>query len=146
MSAVLRVSDVMSDKVVTVDISASAFDAVSKIIKYNVGCVVVVRGPDVVGIITKGDILRKTVLRGLDPSTTSVAKVMSHSVVTTGKDSTIEDASRLMTQKRVSKLPVLEDGKLVGIISSTDIINTEPTMVGYLHELIKARFVPHELA
>jgi CBS domain-containing protein len=145
MSAVLRVSDVMSGRVVTVDISASAFDAVSKIIEYNVGCVVVVSGPDVVGIITKGDILRKTTLLGLNPSTTSVEKVMSYKVATTGKDSTIEDASRLMSQKKVSKLPVLEDGKLVGIITSTDIINTEPMMVGYLHELIKARFVPHEL-
>ena len=136
----------MSPKVVTLDASASALDAVSKILEFNVGCVVVVNGPDVIGIITKGDILRKAILPGLDPSATSVEKVMSYNIVTIGKDATLEDASRIMSTKKVSKLPVMEDGKLVGIITSTDIINTEPMMVGYLHELIKARFVPHELA
>ena len=51
-----------------------------------------------------------------------------------------------MTEKKVSKLPVLEDGRLVGIITSTDVIKAEPSMVAYLHELIKSRYVPHELA
>lgn len=146
MSAVLRVSDVMSPNVITLDTTASVLDAVSKIIEFNVGCVIVLNGADIVGIITKGDILRKAILPGLDPSATSVEKVMSYDVVTIGKYATLEDVSRVMSIKKVSKLPVVENGKLVGIITSTDIINTEPMMVGYLHELIKARFVPHELA
>jgi CBS domain-containing protein len=135
----------MSNRVVTVDISASAFEAVSKIIEFNVGCVVVTKQEMVVGLVTKGDILRRMVLPGLDPTVTSVEKVMSYNVVTVGRDATIEEASRLMSEKKISKLPVLESKKLVGIITSTDIINSEPMMVGYLNELIKARFVPHEL-
>ena len=136
----------MSPNVITLDTSASALDAVSKIIEFNVGSVVVVNGNNVIGMITKGDILRKAILPGLDPSATSVEKVMSYNVITIGKYATLEDASRVMSTKKVSKLPVMENGRLVGIITSTDIINTEPVMVGYLHELIKARFVPHELA
>lgn len=146
MSAVVRVSDLMSRQVVCLDTSSTVFQAVSKMIEHDVGCVVVIKGSDVVGVVTKGDVLRKGVLLGLDPSATPVEKVMSYNVVTIGKDASIEEASRLMSEKKVSKLPVLENHKLVGIITSTDIIRTEPFMVEYLHELIKARFVPHELA
>ena len=146
MSAIVRVADLMSRQVVCVDTTATAFQAVSKLIEHDVGCVLVVNGKDVVGVVTKGDILRKVVLKGLDPSATPVERVMSQNVATIGKYSSVEEASRLMSERKVSKLPVLEDGKLVGIITSTDIIRTEPFMVDYLHELIKARFVPHELA
>ena len=146
MSAVMRVSDLMIPKVITVDISANVFEAVSKIIEYEVGCVLVLKGEDIAGVVTKGDVLRKAVMLGLDPAATSIERVMSYNVVTISKDATLEEASRLMSLKKVSKLPVLEDGKLVGIITSTDIIRSEPMMVGYLHELIKARYVPHELA
>lgn len=146
MSAIVRVSDLMSRQVVCVDISATVFEAVSKLIEHDVGCVVVLKGEDVAGIITKGDILRKSILQGLDPSATPVEKVMSFKVATITRDASVEEASRLMSERNVSKLPVLENGKLAGIITSTDIIRTEPVMVGYLHELIKARFVPHELA
>lgn len=146
MSAIVRVSDVMENKVISVDTSSVVFETVSKMIKFEVGSIVVVKAENVVGIVTKGDVLRRGMLLGLDPKTTSVERVMSRNVVTIGKDATLEEASRLMSEKKVSKLPVLENGKLVGIITSTDIIRTEPMMVNYLHELIKARFVPHELA
>ena len=136
----------MENKVISVDTSSVVFETVSKMIKFDVGSIVVVKAENVVGIVTKGDVLRRGMLLGLDPKTTSVERVMSRNVVTIGKDATLEEASRLMSEKKVSKLPVLEDGKLVGIITSTDIIRTEPMMVNYLHELIKARFVPHELA
>ena len=146
MSAIVRVADLMSWQVVCVDTTTTAFQAVSKLIVHDVGCVLVVNGKDVVGVMSKGDILRKVVLKGLDPSATPVERVMSQNVATIGKYSSVEEASRLMSERKVSKLPVLDDGKLVGIITSTDIIRTEPFMVDYLHELIKARFVPHELA
>jgi CBS domain-containing protein len=135
----------MTSNVITLGTSATVLEAVSKMIKSDVGCVVVMKGKVVVGIVTKGDVLRKAVLPGLNPKTTPVEKAMSPNVMTIGKYATLEEASRLMAKENVSKLPVLENGELVGIITSTDIIRTEPMMVGYLQELIKARFVPHEL-
>lgn len=147
MSAVVRVSDVMVRNVISVDTSASIFEAVSKMLNSDVGSIIVVKGKYLAGILTKGDVLRKAILRQLDPNTPySVDKIMSHNLVTIGKDATLEDASILMIQNKVSKLPVLENGNLVGIITSTDIIRTEPMMVGHLHELLKAKIVPHELA
>jgi CBS domain-containing protein len=146
LSAVIRVSDIMTNKVISVDTSATIFVTVSKMVRSRVGCIVVLEAKEVAGIVTKGDVLKRGTLKGIDPKSTSVKKVMSRKVVTIDKDASVEEASRLMSEKKVSKLPVLEDGKLIGIITSTDIIRTEPMMVGYLHELIKARYVPHELA
>jgi CBS domain-containing protein len=71
---------------------------------------------------------------------------MSRPVITIDPDCTIEEASKLMTTKGVSKLPVVKDRKLVGVITMSDIIRAEPTQVGYLQELVRARFVPHDLS
>ncbi len=98
------------------------------------------------GIVTKGDVLRKAFLRGMEAREVSVKVAMSRPVITIDPDSTIEVAAKLMTAKGVSKLPVLKDRKLVGVITMTDIIRAEPTQVGYLQELVRARFVPHDLA
>ncbi len=142
----MRVSDVMSKDVISVEASATVFEAVSKIIQFKVGCVVVTKARKIAGIVTKGDVLERALLQRLDPRETAVEKVMSAKVVTIGKYATLEEASRLMTEKKVSKLPIIEKGELVGIITSSDIIRAEPMEIGYLQELVRARFVPHELA
>jgi CBS domain-containing protein len=111
----------------------------------DVGCIVVTDKDSVVGIITKGDVLKKAFLKGLKASQVVAKDVMSVPVISTSSDSSIEDAAKLMTFKHVSKLPVLKGKRLVGIVTSTDIIRAEPTQVGYLQELVRARFVPHDL-
>lgn len=142
----VHVYDVMSTDVVEAELTEPLNEAVFRMVERNVGCIVVRDGGLVVGIVTKGDVLRKAFLLGLDAREVSVKVAMSRPVITIDPDSTIEDASKLMTEKGVSKLPVLNDGKLVGVITSTDIIRVEPTQVGYLQELVRARFVPHDLA
>ncbi len=139
----MRVGDVMTSSVVSVEASDKAYDAVLKMINRDIGSVVVKRNGIVLGIITKGDVLRNIVKAGIDPRKTTSADVMSKPVVTVEQNATIESASRLMTEYSVSKLPVMNDGELVGIITSSDIIRAEPMQVGYLQELMKARFVPH---
>ena len=146
LSAIVLVSDVMTKNVISVDTSTTIFEAVTTMIESEVGCIVVLKAGDVVGILTKGDVLGRGLLRGIDPKRDLVEKVMSRNVSTIGKDATLEEASRLMSAKKISKLPVIDSGKLVGIITSSDIIRHEPSMVGYLRELIKTRYVPHELA
>ena len=140
----MRVIDVMTNSVVSIESADSAYSAVLKMINRDIGSVVVRRNGGVVGIITKGDVLRNIVKAGIDPRKTTAADVMSKPVVTVDQDATIESASRLMTKYSVSKLPVMNDAKLVGIVTSTDIIKAMPMQVGYLQELMKARFVPHK--
>lgn len=145
-AASIRVGDVMSNDLVTVNENVKIRTAVSRLLGLGVGSVLVLnRNDHLVGIITKGDILREIVLRHFDPNILKSKDVMSYPVITIDIDSTIEDASKLMIQRKVSKLAVLKEGNLKGIITSTDIIRAEPLEVGYLEELVRARFVPRDL-
>jgi CBS domain-containing protein len=145
-TSLIHVSDVMSTNVAVAGMLEPLNEAVTKMLDRNVGCIVVTDWGSVVGIVTKGDVLRKAFLHGLEAREVSVKVAMTHPVVTIGPDSTLEEASKLMTAKGVSKLPVLKDKKLVGVVTMSDIIRAEPTQVGYLQELVRARFVPHDLA
>jgi len=145
-TSLVRVFDVMSTDVVEARFTEPLNEAVHRILERNVGCIVVTDNGGVVGIVTKGDVLRKAFLKGLDAREVSVKVAMSRPVITIDPDSTIEEASKLMASKGVSKLPVVKDKKLVGIITSTDIIRAEPFEVSYLQELVRARFVPHDIA
>lgn len=135
----------MSTDLVTAAINEPLSETVSRMLERDVGCIIVIDLENVVGIITKGDVLKKAFLEGLSASKVSAKNVMSAPVTTISSDATLEEAARLMTAKKVSKLPVLKGKKLVGIVTSTDVIRAEPTQVGYLQELVKARFVPHDL-
>jgi CBS domain-containing protein len=143
MAAILEVRDYMSMRVVTVDASDSVYNAADILIKNNVGCVVVTEYGDIRGIVTKGDILRNSLLKSLDPMKTKISEVMTTSPITIEASTTLEEAAKLMTEKNVSKLPVLDDGVLVGLISASDIIRIEPTYVNYLRGLIQRNVPAH---
>ena len=136
-AAVPEVRDYMSMRVVSVDASDSVYNAADIMIKNSVGCVVVTEYGDLAGIVTKGDILRNSLLKLLDPKKTTVQLVMTKSPVTIEASATLEDAAKLMTEKNVSKLPVLDEGILVGVISASDIMRVEPTYVTYLRGFIE---------
>jgi len=140
----MLVSDLMSTDLVMAGIDEPVSEAVTRMLDRNVGCIVVIDAGKVKGVITKGDILRKAFLLGFDAREVSCKKVMSQPVITTEPGTTIEEAARSMSHNSVSKLPVVKDGKPIGIITSTDIIKAEPIQIGYLQELVRARFVPHE--
>ncbi len=127
----------MTMRVVSVDASDSVYNAADVIIKNNVGCVVITEYGDLAGILTKGDILRNSLLKLLDPKKTKVGSIMTKSPVTIEASASLEDAAKLMTEKNVTKLPVLDEGTLVGVISASDIIRIEPTYVSYLRGLIE---------
>jgi CBS domain-containing protein len=145
-TSLIRVSDVMTTDVAVAGMTEPLNEAVYRMLERNVGCIVVTDWGSVIGILTKGDVLRKAFLKGLEAREVSVKVAMSHPVVTIDPDATIEEASKIMTTKHISKLPVIKDRKLVGVITMSDIIRAEPTQVGYLQELVRARFVPHDLA
>jgi CBS domain-containing protein len=144
-SATVKVSDIMSAEVVKARKGENVHSAVRRLLLKRVGCLVVADDGKVVGIMTKGDVLNRAFLKQKDPKKLKVENVMTRPVFTIDPSSTLEEASRLMSRNQVSKLPVVKDGKLVGIITSSDVMRTEPVQVGYLQELVRARFVPHDL-
>ncbi len=141
----MKVLDVMSTDLVTSQADEPLNEAVHRMLQRDVGCIIVMDDSVVEGIITKGDVLKKAFLLDLDAREVSSKKVMSKPVIAIDPDSTLEEASRMMTRNNVSKLAVVKGKKLVGVVTSSDIIRAEPMQVGYLQELIKARFVPHDI-
>ena len=120
-----KVQDVMSKLVVTVEESSSGYDIVRELMNRDIGCIVVTKGNEVVGIVTKGGVLRETIMKKADPQKTLASEIMSRPVVTIDPGVTLEEATETMSKNNVSKLPVVKEGKLVGIITSSDLIRKE---------------------
>ncbi len=135
----LYVSNLMSKPVKTVGELSLLLNAIRTIAKYKIGCLVVTKNGEPVGIITEGDILRRGIASGVAPRLTTVGELMSKPLITIESDSMIESAANLMVMKSIKRLPVLREGKLVGIITATDIVRQEPVLVGLLDELVRAK-------
>lgn len=131
-------------KVVTVGPDDTVLDAAAKMNAAEIGAVVVfepVRG--VVGIFSERDILKRVVGQCQSPGSTRVGNVMSNPVICCKPSSSIEECKDVMTRRRVRHLPVVEDGRLVGMISSGDIMAHEAELqqstIDYLHEYLHGR-------
>lgn len=103
---------------------ATVFDALRHMAEKEVGALVVTEGAQVVGLISEREYARKVVLAGRTSPTTLVKEIMITPVMYIHLDQTIEECMSLMTEKRTRHLPVIEDGKLVGLISIGDIVKS----------------------
>lgn len=137
MSGMILVRDIMSKNVKTVRTDDSVHDAVVKMNKFDVGSVIVMNSNKPVGIITSKNILVRIVEPRLDAGVVRAKDIMSSPLITINSDEPLEEAAKLMAQKRIKKLPVLEKDKLVGVISSSDIVKISPRQMSILQELLK---------
>ena len=136
----IYVKDVMSRRVRTAPSNASIAEAAKAMAKWKIGSLVVVDGDTPVGIVTEGDISRM-VAQGLDPASTRVS-VARRKLITVPSTERLEVAAKSMADAGVKKLPVIDDGKLVGIITQTDIVSSSFALVTSLKEMVRARYRP----
>jgi CBS domain-containing protein len=139
MSGILLVRDIMARNVKTVRTDDNVLSAVSKMNKFHIGSVIVTNNGRPVGIITERNILQRIVEPGLDPSMVRAKDIMSSPLVTIDPNAAVEEAAKIMASKHIKKLPVVEGGKVVGIISTSDIVRSSPTQLGILEELLRVR-------
>ena len=102
--------------------TASVYDAIAQMADKQIGALLVTDKSKVIGIITERDYARKVVLRGKSSKNTSVSEIMTERVIFVQPKQPIEECMALMTENRVRHLPVLENGKLIGMISIGDIV------------------------
>ncbi|MGY5143921.1 MAG: CBS domain-containing protein [Candidatus Nitrosopumilus sp. bin_32a] len=115
------VSDVMSKNILSLDKSTSVQEAAEHMKKLCIGCVIVNDDSNPIGIITERDFVTKIAAEGR-PLFTEIKEVMSSPLITIDSDETIWEASELMKEKLIHKLPVKENDEIVGIITTTDIV------------------------
>ncbi|HVK95057.1 MAG TPA: CBS domain-containing protein [Noviherbaspirillum sp.] len=101
---------------------ARVLDAVKMMAEKKIGALLVMEGERVVGIISERDYARKIVLMGRSSSDTAVRDIMSSPVMYVRPDQTNEECMALMTENRLRHLPIMDDGKLVGLISIGDLV------------------------
>jgi CBS domain-containing protein len=141
----ITVRDVLAGRtapVVQVGGQQSVLEA-ARLMKTNrIGCVVVTQADTVVGIFTERDVLMRVVAEGLDPADVSVAYVMSSPVACCTLDTTLDECTANITAKRHRHLPVVENGRLVGMISSGDLlarqVREHETTIMYLKEYMSS--------
>jgi CBS domain-containing protein len=100
----------------------SVFDAIKIMADRAVGSLLVMDGDKLVGIVTERDYARKVIVKGRSSETTSVEEIMTAEVLTATTVQTVNECMTLMTEKRIRHLPVVEEDKVIGIISIGDLV------------------------
>ena len=123
MTKVVQILRSKSDPAVhTIVPTASMFDALTLMAEKNIGALLIMEGETIVGMLSERDYARKIVLMGRSSKETPVRDVMTRPVLYVGPQQSTEECMALMTEKRLRHLPVLEDGKLIGLISIGDLV------------------------
>ncbi len=108
----------------TVDAEEPVLEAIQLMADRHVGALPVTRGGELVGVISERDYARKVILLGRSSAETPVWQIMSSPVVTVTPDQDVRECMQLMTQQRIRHLPVMQDGRMVGVISIGDLVRT----------------------
>jgi CBS domain-containing protein len=120
----LQVKDVMVTNLITIEADTTVKKAVELMDKHHIGCLIIVSYGNPIGIITERDMLQRILLQKRDIAKTRVGNIMSAPLIATTPQTDIRDAVRLMNERRIKKLPVVEEGELIGLVSLTDVMRS----------------------
>jgi len=124
MTTVKHVLDTKGRRVHSIRPDAFVFDAIKMMAEKNIGSLVVLEDGALVGIITERIYAREIALKGRTSSQTLVRDIMSTNVICVRPEQSVEECMAVMTKKTVRHLPVVENGKIVGIVSIGDMVNS----------------------
>ena len=122
----MLVKEIMTSEVVTIDVTASVFDACMIYKEKKVGCLVVTDSGKCAGIVTERDLIEKTICLRKNPEKTMISEVMSSDLKTVHPLDTIEKALEVIRVYKIKKLPVIQNERMVGIVTITDISEARP--------------------
>lgn len=135
------IASVLNEKgraVHTITPEATVLDAARQMNELHIGALVVTEGPRVLGIFTERDVLNRVVASQLEPSKTTVREVMTAPVVVCEPNASRGDCRAMMTARRVRHLPVVDRGRLIGVVSIGDLLKDEgieqAETINYLYE------------
>ena len=124
MKTVAQLLDTKGNTVHSIDANDSVLNAIKLMAELGIGALVVMENGRMVGIISERDYARKVILDGKSSGSTLVKDIMTGNTICARLDQTVEECMAVMTEKRVRHLPVLENNKVVGIISIGDLVKS----------------------
>jgi CBS domain-containing protein len=116
-----KIREVMTPAPETIQADRSASDAAKKMKEADAGMIPVMDNGNLLGTVTDRDIAVRVVAEGKDPQSTTVGEIASRDVVTVQPDESLDDALKKMAKHQVRRLPVVEDGRLVGVVAQADV-------------------------
>jgi len=137
MEVKMPVKEIMTGDVVTIDIKSDVQKLAKKMLDYNVGSIIITDKKQPVGIVTERDIVRKIVSRNLKPDDISMRELMTTPLITVNTEVDVTDTMHKMVKMEIRRLPVVDNGKLVGIVTDTDLIAISAEMGNIFSDLIK---------
>ena len=123
MSQKLR--KVMVEKVKTARLDDTIENVAMLMNRYQIGCVVIVDDDKPLGIITERDMIKRVICKAIHPENARIIDVMSKPLVTASPDMRAGDAAKMMLEHNIKKMPVVDEGRLVGLVTLTDLVRTE---------------------
>jgi CBS domain-containing protein len=135
MKTLLQVLDDKKHKeLISIAPNRPVFDALVILAEYKIGALAVMEADNLVGIFSERDYAREVVLQGRSSKTTQITDVMTHKVITGNPHDMVESTLTLMTDKHIRHLPVVENGKVLGMLSLGDLVKET---IAYQQRLIK---------
>jgi len=133
----MPVKEIMTRDVVTIDIKSDVQKLAKKMLTYKVGSVIVTDKNQPVGIVTERDIVRKIVSMNMKANDISIQELMTTPLLTIPSTEDVTDTMHKMLKLEIRRLPVVENGKLAGIVTDTDLIAISAQMGNIFSDLIK---------
>ncbi|MDH3581174.1 MAG: CBS domain-containing protein [Hyphomicrobiales bacterium] len=124
MATIRQILDEMDGNLWSIDPDDSVFNAITELMKRNIGALVVLEDEKLVGIISERDYARHVILKGRTSLETPVRDIMSSRVICARPEQSVIECLALMTEKKVRHLPVLEKKKLIGFVSIGDLVKS----------------------
>lgn len=123
MATVKKILEAKAGRAIfSVEPSVTVFKAIELMCEKNIGGLVIVEAGKLVGIFTERDYARKLILKGKSSKDTLISELMTPNPITVSPDNTVEDCMKIMTDKHIRHLPVLDKDQLVGVISIGDLV------------------------
>jgi signal-transduction protein with cAMP-binding, CBS, and nucleotidyltransferase domain len=131
----MLVKDVMTSPVVTISETASANKVAGLMLDNKVGCVIVIdKTENAIGIVTERDLVVRVLAKNLSPAKAKAKDFMTSPLVTVEPEANMTDAARMMSKQDIRRLGVQYKGKLVGLVSSKDILDVMPELLEIIQE------------
>ncbi len=133
----MKAEDVMAREVITLDENVSAKKAAEIMAQEGVSAIIVTAEGKAVGILTERDILKRIVAEDKNSIKTKLKEIMSSPLVTIGPSVNLEEAAHIMFEKKIKNLPVINDNRLIGLISLHDICRLQPEILKILRQMME---------
>ena len=141
-----QVAEILVEKgrgLLKIDADASILEAVEQMVEANVGSLLVTESGEVTGIVTERDYLRRVAVEGRTDRETPVREIMSSPLIVVTPQTSVDECMALMTSRRIRHLPVVDAGKVAGIVSIGDVVKFQSRQqsfeIQFLHDYIAGR-------